>query len=83
MPHAYVGSEAHVGFGTIINTGAIVSHDCTLGDYANLSPGAILAGEVTVGDCHFGRDGCHREPACQYWQPRSHWQWCHCQAGCS
>lgn len=49
MPHAYVGSEAHVGFGTIINTGAIVSHDCKLGDYANLSPGAILAGEVTVG----------------------------------
>jgi acetyltransferase EpsM len=49
MPHAYVGSEAQVGFGTIINTGAIVSHDCKLGDYANLSPGAILAGEVTVG----------------------------------
>jgi acetyltransferase EpsM len=49
MPHAYIGSEAHVGFGVIINTGAIVSHDCILGDYANLSPGAILAGEVHVG----------------------------------
>jgi len=49
MPHAYVGSETHVGFGVIINTGAIVSHDCTLGDYSNLSPGAILAGEVSVG----------------------------------
>ncbi len=49
LPHAYVGSEAHVGFGGIVNTGAIVSHDCKLGDYANLSPGAILAGEVTVG----------------------------------
>ena len=49
MPFAYVGSESHVGFGVIVNTGAIVSHDCTLGDYANLSPGAILAGEVNVG----------------------------------
>ena len=49
MPHAYIGSEAKVGFGVIINTGAIVSHDCVLGDYANLSPGAILAGEVSIG----------------------------------
>jgi sugar O-acyltransferase (sialic acid O-acetyltransferase NeuD family) len=46
---AYVGSEARVGFGGIINTGAIVSHDCVLGDYVNISPGAILAGEVQVG----------------------------------
>lgn len=50
MPHAYVGSEVHVGFGAIINTGAIVSHDCILGDFSNLSPGAILAGEVTIGE---------------------------------
>jgi acetyltransferase EpsM len=49
MPHVYVGSEVQVGFGVIINTGAIVSHDCVLGDYANLSPGVILAGEVRVG----------------------------------
>ena len=49
LPHAYVGSEAVIGFGVIINTGAIVSHDCVLGEYANLSPGAILAGEVQVG----------------------------------
>ncbi len=50
FPHAYVGSEAHVGFGSIVNTGAIVSHDCKLGAYVNLSPGAILAGEVQVSD---------------------------------
>lgn len=49
FPHAYVGSLAHAGFGCIINTGAIVSHDCKLGDYVNLSPGATLAGNVTVG----------------------------------
>jgi len=49
FPHAYVGSEARLGFGTIVNTGAIVSHDCVLEDYVNISPGAILAGEVHVG----------------------------------
>jgi sugar O-acyltransferase (sialic acid O-acetyltransferase NeuD family) len=49
FPHAYVGSEARIGFGVIVNTGAIVSHDCQVADYANLSPGSILAGEVHIG----------------------------------
>jgi sugar O-acyltransferase (sialic acid O-acetyltransferase NeuD family) len=48
FPHAYVGSEARVGFGSIINTGAIISHDCVLEEVVNISPGAILAGEVQV-----------------------------------
>ncbi len=48
--NAYVGSEVRVGFGSIINTAAIISHDCQLGEYVNISPGAILAGAVTVGD---------------------------------
>ena len=47
--HAYIGSEAKIGFGVIVGTGAIVSHDCIVGDYAILSPGAILAGEVQIG----------------------------------
>lgn len=48
--NAYIGSDVKVGFGSIINTGAIVSHDCVLGDYTNISPGAILAGAVTIGE---------------------------------
>ena len=48
--NAYVGSDVAVGFGCIVNTGAIVSHDCVLGDYVNISPGAILAGAVQVGE---------------------------------
>lgn len=47
--HAYIGSQARVGFGCIVNSGAILSHDCLLEEYVNISPGAILAGEVTVG----------------------------------
>ncbi|MCJ7703383.1 MAG: NeuD/PglB/VioB family sugar acetyltransferase [Anaerolineales bacterium] len=47
---AYVGSEVGLGFGTIVNTGAIISHECLLGDLVNISPGAILAGGVQVGD---------------------------------
>lgn len=48
--NAYVGSEVSVGFGCIINTGAIISHDCVLRDFVNISPGAILAGAVTVNE---------------------------------
>jgi sugar O-acyltransferase (sialic acid O-acetyltransferase NeuD family) len=48
--HAYIGSEAKVGFGVIINTGAIISHGCTIGDNVHISPGAILAGDVNIGN---------------------------------
>jgi acetyltransferase EpsM len=48
--HAYVGSAARVGFGTVINTSAIVHHDCVIGRVVNLSPGATLAGNVRVED---------------------------------
>jgi len=47
---AYVGSAADVGFGSLLNTAAVVSHDCVLGRYANVSPGGLLAGEVRLGD---------------------------------
>lgn len=48
--NAYIGSDVKVGYGSIVNTGAILSHDCVLGEYVNISPGAILAGAVTVGE---------------------------------
>lgn len=49
FPFAYVGSEVEVGYGSIVNTGAIVSHDCVISDYVNVAPGAILAGGVAIG----------------------------------
>ena len=50
LAHAYVGSAARVGFGSLLNAGAIVSHDCKIGQVVNLSPGATLAGSVRVDD---------------------------------
>jgi acetyltransferase EpsM len=50
MALAYLGCEAKLGYGCIINTGAIISHDCHLDDHVNISPGAILAGDVHVGE---------------------------------
>lgn len=48
FPHAYIGSEVKVGFGAIVNTAAVVSHDCTLQSYVNIAPGTLLAGGVIV-----------------------------------
>jgi len=33
----------------MINTGAVVSHDCEIGAYTHIAPGALLAGHVHVG----------------------------------
>ncbi len=50
LPQAYVGSAAQIGFGSVLNAGVIVSHDCSLGKVVNLSPGATLAGNVHIED---------------------------------
>lgn len=47
---AYVGSAARVGFGSLLNTSAVVNHDCLVGRHVGISPGALLAGGVTLGD---------------------------------
>lgn len=48
--NAYVGSEAILRERCMINTGAVVSHDCEVGAYTHIAPGALLAGHVQVGE---------------------------------
>jgi sugar O-acyltransferase (sialic acid O-acetyltransferase NeuD family) len=44
-----------IGDHSIINLGAIVSHDTRLGRYNTLNPGVNLAGNITVGEgCYLG-----------------------------
>jgi UDP-3-O-[3-hydroxymyristoyl] glucosamine N-acyltransferase len=33
----------------MVNTNAVVSHDCEIGMYTHIAPGALLAGNVHVG----------------------------------
>ena len=47
--NAYVGSEAHLQPRCMINTSAVVSHDCVIGMYSHIAPGTLLAGDVHVG----------------------------------
>jgi len=37
-----------LGGDVIANTGAIIEHDCRIGDYCHISPGAVLCGGVTL-----------------------------------
>lgn len=48
--NAYIGSQAVLQPKCMVNTGAIVSHDCEIGPYTHIAPGALLAGHVHVGE---------------------------------
>jgi len=50
LAQSYISGNAFVGMGSLINNSVVVSHDCRLGVCVNLSPGAIIAGEVQIGD---------------------------------
>lgn len=41
---------ANIGRHFQANLGAIVGHDCEIGDYVTLSPGAMLMGDCRIGD---------------------------------
>jgi sugar O-acyltransferase (sialic acid O-acetyltransferase NeuD family) len=49
MAQVAINSGTVIGEGVIVNTGATIDHDCRIGDFAHISPGGHLAGNVTVG----------------------------------
>jgi sugar O-acyltransferase (sialic acid O-acetyltransferase NeuD family) len=55
MANVVINSGSRIGENVIVNTGATVDHDCLIGDYAHISPGTHLAGNVRVGErTHIG-----------------------------
>ena len=47
--NAVVNAGVSIGNGVILNTSSSVDHDCVIGDFVHVSPGAHLAGNVQVG----------------------------------
>jgi sugar O-acyltransferase (sialic acid O-acetyltransferase NeuD family) len=47
--NAGVGAQAQIGEACIINTGAIIDHECILHEGVHVAPGATLAGCIEVG----------------------------------
>lgn len=48
--NSIVNAEAHICKMAIINTGATIEHDCTVGEYSHVAIGATLCGNVSVGN---------------------------------
>lgn len=52
-PGCIVNALVRIGRGVIVNSGAVVEHECILEDYVHIAPGATLAGNVRVGEGSF------------------------------
>lgn len=64
MPHVTVMPGVKIMDDVILNTGAIVEHDCSVGSHCHISSGAHLAGDVTIGNCtHIGIGSVVRQGA--------------------
>jgi sugar O-acyltransferase (sialic acid O-acetyltransferase NeuD family) len=50
MAGAVINPNTNIGKHCIINTLAVVEHDCSLADFVHISPNTSLAGGVTVGE---------------------------------
>lgn len=50
MDGVVINTGTVIGQGVILNTCCSVDHDCEVGDYTHIAPGAVLAGGVKIGD---------------------------------
>ena len=58
-PLSVVNRASRIGKSVILNTSSSVDHDCVVGDFSHVSPGARLAGGVTLGRrCWVGIGAC-------------------------
>lgn len=60
--NSVVGNNAVVGCFSIINTGVILEHDSSVGDFCHLCPGVVTGGRVHIGDrTTIGTGACIRD----------------------
>ena len=52
-PNVSINALAKIGVGAICNTYSIIEHECIVGDFAHIAPGAVLCGNVEVGENSF------------------------------
>jgi len=51
--NTYINSKTIIGDNNIINTSAIIEHDCRIGDHNHISVGSKICGNVSIGDSCF------------------------------
>jgi len=62
MAGAVVNAQSQIADLAIINTGALVDHDCRIGQAAHVAPQSALAGCVSIGNQSFLGIGCRVIP---------------------
>ncbi|SHN01816.1 sugar O-acyltransferase, sialic acid O-acetyltransferase NeuD family [Cyclobacterium lianum] len=45
-----INAQSKIGEGVILNTGSIVEHECELANFVHIAPGAVLCGNVKIGN---------------------------------
>ena len=58
----YINGLTEISDGVIINNHVNIDHDCVIGNFAHLAPGACLTGNVSVGPRSFLGCGCRVIP---------------------
>ncbi|SMD46075.1 sugar O-acyltransferase, sialic acid O-acetyltransferase NeuD family [Aquiflexum balticum DSM 16537] len=59
MNMVFVGSNARIGKGTLVNTGAQVHHEVEIGEFSEISPKAVLLGNSKIGNhTRIGANAC-------------------------
>jgi len=48
-----VNAQTSIGRGVILNSQSTIEHECTIHDFVHIAPGAVLCGNVLVGDQSF------------------------------
>lgn len=53
---------ARIGRGCVVNTAAVVEHDCDVGAFAHCAPGSLVCGDAVIGeDAHIGAGAVVRQ----------------------
>jgi sugar O-acyltransferase (sialic acid O-acetyltransferase NeuD family) len=51
--NATLNPMVHIGKGVICNTSTSIDHECIIGDFCHIAPGAVLCGNVQIGRSSF------------------------------
>lgn len=58
----YITVGVELGDHVIVNLNCTIGHDCRIGNFVTISPGANISGNVTIGDlCYIGTNAVIRE----------------------
>lgn len=55
LPYSFIGPQTQIGLGVLVNTRAHIHHECVVGDFSEIGPGAIVLGAAKIGSkCRIG-----------------------------